>query len=121
MKILLVDDYGHTRFVLTSILETRMLAVVEVAKNGEEACERAREGKFDVIVMDTEMPDMKGYKAIEIIRIFPRYEDIPIISMITFPEMEEECIRAGATECMRKPINRELLVERIAWLLNHPP
>ncbi len=122
VRILLVEDYGPTQIFLKEALEAQALVVVEIAKDGNEALVRARDGSFSLVIIDTQMPVMNGPDAIELIRKIPKYELIPIVSMTAFPETDLElCLSAGATDWIKKPIEKEPFIEKVKWLLNHPP
>ncbi len=96
-----------------------------LVENGQMALERfrdAREGEFDAILMDVQMPVMNGYDATRAIRALERRDagQIPIIAMTAnaFAEDEKEALAAGMNVHLAKPINIELLKEVIVQYLN---
>ena len=87
-------------------------ASCEIAENGKlvlERFEHAKEGAFDAILMDVQMPVMNGYEATRKIRALTRRDaaKIPIIAMTAnaFAEDEKEALDAGMDVHMAKPID----------------
>jgi signal transduction histidine kinase/CheY-like chemotaxis protein len=122
---LLVDDIEINREIVISILEETGLSI-EVAGNGAEAIEQFinNQGRFDIILMDVQMPVMDGYIATERIRALDitNAKKIPIIAMTAnvFKEDIENSKKAGMNEHIGKPINLpELLLILRKYLLPH--
>ncbi len=91
-------------------------AQCEIVENGQLAVERfanSKEGEFDAILMDVQMPVMNGYDATRAIRALGREDarKIPIIAMTAnaFAEDEKEALNAGMNVHLAKPIDIELL------------
>ncbi|GHV95421.1 hypothetical protein AGMMS50293_17410 [Spirochaetia bacterium] len=110
---LLVDDIDINREIIISILEETGLSI-ETSGNGAEAIEQYihNPGRFDIILMDIQMPVMDGYTATEQIRAleakqFESAKHVPIIAMTAnvFKEDIENCKKAGMDEHIGKPIN----------------
>ena len=76
-KILIVDDEEKIRKVLREYAEFEGFSVVE-AGDGDEAIELAKEGDFDIIIMDIMMPRIDGYMAVKEIR---KYKDTPVMML----------------------------------------
>jgi two-component system sensor histidine kinase/response regulator len=90
--------------------------LVTTAKNGEEAIEifSAEPGKYDLILMDIQMPGLDGREATKKIRE-RGFKDTPIIAM-TAEAMKgdrEKCIKAGMNDYMGKPIKRDMVFKMI--------
>lgn len=93
----------------------------EIVENGQiavERFERSREGEFDAILMDVQMPVMNGYDATRAIRALEREDarTIPIIAMTAnaFAEDEKEALDAGMNVHLAKPIDIEML-KQVIW------
>ncbi|MFC3607785.1 response regulator [Stutzerimonas tarimensis] len=117
--ILVVDDDVRNVFALTSALEQKG-AMVDIARNGIEAVEKARNNPdIDLVLMDIMMPEMDGFAAMEEIRKEPRLAKLPIIA-VTAKAMkndQERCLRAGANDYLAKPIELDRLFSLIrVWL-----
>jgi len=88
--------------------------VVETARDGEEALERAQGGDFDVVLMDVRMPRMDGFTAAQ--RIKDEMKPAPIILMLTAEGQESDVIRGlsgGADDYVIKPFAPRELIARI--------
>ena len=90
---------------------------VNSAGNGKEALRLIEKEKPDMIFMDIQMPVMNGLEATKKIRQNKDYSEIPIIALtaLTLEGAEESCIKAGATEYMKKPVslqNMEKMIEK---------
>ena len=109
-RILVVDDDPQIRRVLRTSLIAQEYEVVD-ARNGEEALERVREGKVDLIILDMNMPGMGGLETCRTIR---SASDAAII-MLTVRDAESDKVQAldaGADDYMTKPFGSA--VERYA-------
>ena len=116
MRILLVDDNEINRRVAVGILNKRQHQV-QVAVNGIETVKSFRQGRYDVILMDIQMPKMDGLEATRIIRESEKETDqhTPIIAMTAhaMSESRDECLAAGMDDFISKPIDRKLLIEKV--------
>ena len=113
VRVLLVEDVKINQMVATRLLQ-QLGCSVEVANNGIEAVEAWRKKKYDVILMDCQMPEMDGSQATQLIRTLELKENrssTPIIAL-TANSMEgdrERCLIAGMTDFVSKPINKDAL------------
>jgi two-component system KDP operon response regulator KdpE len=110
-NILVVDDEPQIRRVLRSTLSTQGYVITE-AKTGEEAVERMRKERPDLILLDINMPGMGGVEACREIR---RASQAPII-MLTVRNAERDkvaALDAGADDYVVKPFGIEELLARI--------
>lgn len=115
LSVLLVEDNDVNRKVAARILST-MGCRVEVAIDGVEAVEAIRHQRFDVVLMDVQMPRLDGFQATAAIRRLAKpHCDTPIIAM-TANAMEgdrEACISAGMDGYVPKPVRRDALREAL--------
>ena len=112
LRILVVEGHPVNQLILNRMLTTEGCNV-KVANNGQEAVELAAGNKFDVILMDGEMPVMDGLEATRLIRI--RDPDTPIIG-ITAHAMatdRERFLAAGMNGYLTKPCRKNVLIEAI--------
>lgn len=117
-KILLVEDNAINREVAEGLLSSVGLPV-ETAENGLVAVERAKKKRYDLILMDLQMPEMDGFDATKQIRLLPQYKDTPIIAMtaVAFQEDRTRCLEVGMTDHLSKPVDPETLFSVMAkWL-----
>ena len=114
-EILLVDDNAVNQKVATALLRG-MDCSVDVAGNGREAVDAINAKRYDVVLMDVQMPVLDGFGATREVRSNSPHGDIPIIAM-TARAMQgdrEECLAAGMDDHLPKPVSKELLRQKIA-------
>lgn len=110
-SILVVDDEPQIRRVLRTIVSSNGYSVAE-AKSGEEALEKIREARPDLVLLDVNLPGISGLDTCREIR---RSVDIPII-MLTVRNSERDKVQAldaGADDYVVKPFGAEELLARI--------
>jgi PAS domain S-box-containing protein len=115
-RVLVVDDGDETRELLQLVLEEVGLEV-EGAENGRVGVELARSGRFDVILMDMQMPIMDGYTATTTLRQEGLQTPIIALTANAMKGFERECLEAGCTGYLTKPVDLDTLVEKLAELL----
>ncbi|MBI2270172.1 MAG: response regulator [Bacteroidetes bacterium] len=121
LNILLADDNILNQQLGIDVLQAAG-HVVETVSNGREAIEKISRGKFDVILMDINMPEMNGVEATTYIRSRLEYplSDIPVIALtagVTDQEIKK-LMGAGMNGYIAKPFDPGLLIEKINSLLN---
>lgn len=122
VRILLVEDLEDNRQLLGDVLEYEA-AGVDTARDGKEALEMARErgpGAYDVVLMDVEMPVMNGIDATRaLLELEP---GLPILAQTAYALAEElqRCFDAGMVDSLTKPIDHELLVEKVRCWARKP-
>ena len=119
-RILLVDDDVRNIFALTSALEQKGLGV-DIARNGAEAIDKlnASSDEIDLVLMDVMMPVMDGLEATRRIRSDPRFQKLPIITVTAkaMRDDHEQCMSAGASDYLSKPVDLERLFSLLrVWL-----
>ena len=117
-RILVVEDDVRNVYALTNILEPRG-AIVEIARNGQEALDVIRRSPIDLVLMDVMMPVMDGLTATREIRKNPEWKKLPIITLTAkaMPDDQQRCIEAGANDYMAKPLDVEKLLSLVrVWM-----
>jgi two-component system chemotaxis sensor kinase CheA len=118
-KILIVDDDIRNVYALTIALEKYEMDII-VAENGREGIDVLQSNPdTDLVLMDIMMPEIDGFEAMRRIRKIPEFETIPIIALTAkaMKHSREECLNAGATDYISKPINLDQLFSLMqVWL-----
>jgi CheY-like chemotaxis protein len=111
-NILVVDDDDACQYMAELIVE-ELECSCEVAVNGQEAVDKVRFGKFDVVLMDLRMPVMDGFEATRMIR--QTHKDLPVIAVTGNAMAWEEgkCQASGMNDCLIKPFREEQLGEML--------
>lgn len=117
-KILLVDDEDSNLRLLTQWL-IPLGYDIELASNGEEAVQKARNSKPDLIILDIIMPLMDGYEVCKILKEDPETKNIPIIMVTVLHERESKLkgLSVSASDFLSKPIDQIELTIRVKNLL----
>lgn len=117
-KILVVDDDRYVSAFMNIILSQGGYEVV-AAQDGFECIDKAEKEKPDLILLDFMMPNMDGLTALASLKKSKETADIPVI-MVTASDDRKNVIRAqesGASDYVIKPMDKALLLERIASIL----
>ena len=120
--ILLVEDNDLNAEIAQTLLEDKGLKVMR-AKDGLEAVTIVKENAvdcFDCILMDIQMPRMNGFEACKVIRSLPNNRSqLPIIALTAnaFEEDRKDCLDAGMSEHVAKPIEIQSLLQTIESVL----
>lgn len=117
--VLIADDDVRNIFSLTKTLEHYQMRVVS-AIDGKEALQQLeKHPETSIILMDMMMPEMDGYETIRQIRNGGNYAKLPIIA-VTAKAMtgdREKCIKAGASDYISKPVDKDQLLSLLrVWL-----
>lgn len=116
--VLLAEDNPVNQMVLGLLLE-HLGVQFECANDGEQAVEKALAGNYGLILMDLQMPKMDGFEAALEIRKseFKRIRHTPIIACTAMDEhtIFEKCVRSGIDDYIGKPIDRDILKQKIAY------
>jgi CheY-like chemotaxis protein len=118
-SILIVDDDPMNRQVVARRL-TREGFFVEAAASGAAAIEMLGRQRFDLLLLDLDMPEMDGIATLKKIRSDARWTGIPVIMLTgnNSPEARRKCLGAGAADYLIKPLVMPLVHARIAACLH---
>ncbi len=116
-KILIVDDSPTERYYLTAMLERNGFTVT-TAENGDDAMEKIRADRPELILMDVVMPGANGFQVTRSIARDPELTDVPIIICSTKNQETDRIwgLRQGARDYLVKPVDEAQLLARIAGL-----
>jgi signal transduction histidine kinase/ligand-binding sensor domain-containing protein/AmiR/NasT family two-component response regulator len=131
LRILLAEDNAVNRLVARRLIE-KMGHSLYVVEDGPQAVQAALEGRFDIILMDVQMPEMDGFEATARIRQAERErprpagqppQHVPIIAMTAHAMSgdREHCLSAGMDDYISKPITIRAVVDAIARVRRSVP
>lgn len=121
-RALVVEDNELSQEVAVGILKELGLQA-DVACNGAEAIDMIARQKYDVVLMDVQMPVMDGITATQRMRQDHRYDDLPIIAMTAsvMQSDRDKCLVAGMNDHVSKPIEPgDLLNKLLRWVVPVP-
>jgi PAS domain S-box-containing protein len=117
-NILLAEDGVHNQRVIAYYLR-QAGARVTISENGRIACEKAIQAAqagqpFDLIVMDMQMPELDGYAATAALRAGGFTLPIIALTAHTMSQDRDKCLKAGCSDYLTKPIDKDVLLKAIA-------
>jgi two-component system sensor histidine kinase/response regulator len=118
-RVLLVEDNELNQLLARELLQIVAGMCVTVVGDGREALDRLRVARFDVVLMDVQMPGMDGYEATRRIRATPKLAGLPVIAMTANTSAGdcEECLACGMDDFIPKPFERAALLAVLAkWI-----
>lgn len=117
--VLLVEDNPLNQKLIFVNL-SRLGYKIDIVSNGEEAFQKVKSTRYDLVIMDLMMPVMDGLESSKLIREYESSFEYstPIIGLTanTFDSDRERCIEAGMNEYMTKPFSLELFLNKIKKL-----
>ncbi|MDQ1522632.1 MAG: two-component system, cell cycle response regulator DivK [Pyrinomonadaceae bacterium] len=118
LKVLVVEDFEDTRFLMRLELEKRGFRVVE-ATDGEQGVEYAASERPDIILMDIGLPQIDGIEATRRIRADSSMRDVLIVALTAHHETEyrAQALAAGCDAYLTKPVDFDWLIDLLGRLL----
>jgi CheY-like chemotaxis protein len=113
-RLLVVDDEHVNRRLLGGALEKEGYTV-EVAVDGRDALAKLATSRFDLVLLDIEMPEVGGIEVLERMKAEPSLQQIPVIIVSAHEELARivQCIELGATDYLPKPFDPVLMRARV--------
>lgn len=116
LKILVAEDNTINQFMIKKVLQ-RWFVDVDIVENGELVLQKLRSGRYDLVLMDTNMPVMGGYEAIKKIRteLPEEVRGIPVITLsaAVLDEDQKKAMESGANDVVSKPFDLNVLHHKI--------
>ena len=119
IKVLLVDDDELNIFALSAYLKAKKIKV-ETAIDGRDCLEKLKQLTVDVVLLDMMMPVMDGFETLGILRNDEQLKNNKVIALtaLAMKGDMERCMEAGADDYCTKPIDIDVLVNKINVLKN---
>ena len=113
IKVLIVDDHPAIRTTMKDVMENEGFET-ELADSGERALEIYKNSFFDFVLMDMQMPGLKGVEAFrQMLQNEKKHAKFIFISAFSSPELEKDARELGCIEFLQKPIRVEDVVKLI--------
>jgi two-component system, chemotaxis family, chemotaxis protein CheY len=122
-KFLVVDDFASMRRIVKSVLKDLGFRNIAEADDGSTALPLLRDGAFDFLITDWNMPGMPGLDLLKAVRANDRLAKMPVL-MLTAEAKREQilvAVQAGVSGYVIKPFTAEILKEKLTQILNAPP
>jgi len=121
-NILMLEDSKYNAFVIQTYLKNSPCQLT-ISENGADGFEKFKEGGWDIVFMDIQMPIMDGYETTRAIRDWEHQHDLtptPIVAMTAYALVgdAEKCFEAGADQHLPKPIKKSSLFNLIRELID---
>jgi len=121
-RVLVAEDYALNQMLVRKILEKFNLFHYEIVGDGALAVEKYRQQRWDIILMDCQMPEKSGYEATEEIRAFEKAEGRPPAKIVAMTANamsgeRDKCLRHGMDDYISKPIDIMVLKDILSqWV-----
>lgn len=115
MRILVVDDFSTMRRIVRNLLKELGFSNVDEAEDGQVALHKLKNGQFEFVVTDWNMPNMTGIELLKAIRADAQLKHLPVM-MVTAEAKKENIIEAataGASGYIVKPFTAATLDEKL--------
>ena len=118
-KILIAEDYADARSLMKYLIESYGYQVLEAA-NGQEAVEKVKLDKPDLVLMDISMPVVDGLTATKTIRGIDNMSKLPIIAVTAYGHsFYKQAMEAGCDDLINKPLDFSMLEPLLNQYLEH--
>lgn len=123
MKFLVVDDISTMRRIVKSVLNELGYNNVTEADDGSSALPLLRDGEFDFLITDWNMPGMPGLDLLKAVRASEKLAKLPVL-MLTAEAKREQIVaaaQAGVNGYVIKPFTAAVLKQKLTTILNTTP
>ena len=117
-KVLIVEDNQDSRELVVKVLKSKGYLTIE-AEDGEEALEKARAEKPDLVLLDISLPKLNGYEVAQRLKAMEEFQEIPIVAFTAHAMKgdREKVIVAGFEGYISKPVNIRELPDQIKYFI----
>jgi two-component system chemotaxis response regulator CheY len=119
MKVLVVDDFATMRKIEKNILGQLGIKNVDEADDGSTALPKLKSTKYDIVLLDWNMPNMTGLELLKAMRAEESLKNVPVI-MVTAEALKDNVVaaaQAGVNDYVVKPFNAATLEEKLKKVL----
>ena len=119
LKFLVVDDFSTMRRIVRGLLKEMGCNNVDEAEDGVVALSKLKNGKFDFVVSDINMPNMNGFDLLKAVKADEQLKHLPVL-MVTAEARKEDIVLAaqsGAAGYIVKPFTKATLEEKVQKIM----
>ena len=119
LKFLVVDDFSTMRRIVRNLLKESGFTEADEAEDGVVALHKLRNGRFDFVVSDINMPNKNGFELLKEIKADEKLKHIPVL-MVTAEARKEDIVLAaqsGAAGYIVKPFTKATLEDKVNLIL----
>jgi two-component system, chemotaxis family, chemotaxis protein CheY len=118
-RFLVVDDFATMRRIVRNLLAELGFRQVDEASDGRMALEMLRQGGFDFVISDINMPRLGGYELLQQIRADAALQSLPVLLITNEANKDDvlQAIRLGANGTILKPLTKSSLEEKVRNIL----
>jgi two-component system chemotaxis response regulator CheY len=119
LRFLIVDDFSTMRRIVRNLLKESGYTEAEEAEDGVAALQKLRNGRFDFVVSDINMPNMNGFDLLKAIKADDSLKHLPVL-MVTAEARKEDIVLAaqsGAAGYIVKPFTKATLEEKVQKIM----
>src|SRR5690606_26360316 len=119
VRFLIVDDFSTMRRIIRNLLKELGHTNADEAEDGQVALNMLRNGEFQFVISDINMPNVNGFELLAAVRADPALKHLPVL-MVTAEARKEDIImaaQAGASGYIVKPFTKATLEEKLAKIL----
>lgn len=119
MKFLIVDDFSTMRRIVKGLLKEIGYANAEEAEDGADALAKLKNGRFDFVISDINMPNMTGFDLLQAVKSDPNLKSLPVL-MVTAEARKEDILLAaqiGAAGYIVKPFTKATLEDKVQKIM----
>ncbi len=123
MKFLVVDDFSSMRRIVKSVLNELGYSNITEADDGSSALPLLRDGNFDFLITDWNMPGLPGLDLLKAVRANERLAKLPVL-MLTAEAKRDQIVaaaQAGVNGYIIKPFTADVLKKKLTTILNTSP
>lgn len=115
MKVLIVDDFTTMRRIVKNILKQIGFSNIAEAEDGKTAFAQLKEEKFDLVLCDWNMPEMRGIDLLKMVRSDDQLKDLPFVMVTAEAHRDSilDAVKAGVNHYIVKPFTAEIIEERL--------
>ncbi len=114
LKLLIAEDVAFNAELMMAMLDKKFgIKNIKFAKDGLETLEMVRNGSFDIVFMDIQMPRLDGFGTIRLIREFDKTTPIIVMSANAFKEDIAKALKLGANDYITKPVRVDKVAEAL--------